>query len=105
MVSQWGFTANRSSDVEFMIGWKSPDAGPFSPRTCSEETESNIDKKTKDIVDGAYAICKAKLSQHRPVLDALAEELVDKETVTLSELMELLQKTDSELYNRLGFGT
>lgn len=94
MVSQWGFTANRSADPDFMVGWEAPDAGPFSTRTMSPDTESLIDQRTKDIVDGAYALCKATLIHHRPLLDALADELVHKETVTHAELLELLEAVE-----------
>jgi len=94
MVSQWGFTVNRSADPDFMVGWEAPDAGPFSPRTMSPDTESLIDQRTKDIVDGAYALCKATLIHHRPLLDALADELVHKETVTHAELLELLEAVE-----------
>jgi ATP-dependent Zn protease len=105
MVAQWGFTASRSADPDFMLAWEASNAGPFSQRTMSPDTELKIDQCTKDIVDGAYALCKATLSRHRRLLDALASELVEKETVTHAELLELLERNDPGLLHTVANGS
>jgi len=102
MVSQWGFTSNASADPEFLLGWEAPDASRFSARTMSQNTAAKIDLETRRIVDGALKRCEEELRRHRTLLDALAKELVEKETVGYSEMLELLEKKDKSLFKKLG---
>jgi cell division protease FtsH len=59
-------------------------------RDFSEETAAAIDEEVSQLVADAYRRATEVLSQNRPVLDELAELLVEKETVDAEELQELL---------------
>jgi len=63
-------------------------------RDFSEETASAIDDEVRNLVEQAYRRAKAVLVQNRPVLDKLAEMLVEKETVDSEELQELLSTNE-----------
>ncbi|MBE9010428.1 ATP-dependent zinc metalloprotease FtsH [Pseudanabaenaceae cyanobacterium LEGE 13415] len=63
-------------------------------RDFSEETAAAIDDEVRNLVEQAYRRAKAVLVQNRPVLDKLAQMLVDKETVDSEELQELLSTND-----------
>ncbi|KAG8457721.1 hypothetical protein KFE25_013227 [Diacronema lutheri] len=86
MVAQWGYAKDNLAP----IAWETPEPGGFgAPSTASEDTEERIDEQVKLLVDKAYAKCKATLTEHRALVDALVERLVDKETVDGPELYEL----------------
>ncbi|BAU14524.1 FtsH peptidase [Leptolyngbya sp. NIES-3755] len=63
-------------------------------RDFSEETAAAIDDEVRNLVEQAYRRAKAVLVQNRPVLDKLAEMLVEKETVDSEELQELLSTNE-----------
>jgi len=63
-------------------------------RDFSEDTAAAIDEEVSQLVAGAYRRATAVLSDNRPVLDELAELLVEKETVDAEELQELLIRSD-----------
>jgi cell division protease FtsH len=63
-------------------------------RDFSEDTAAAIDEEVSDLVAVAYKRATAVLSNNRPVLDELAEMLVEKETVDSDELQELLIRSD-----------
>jgi cell division protease FtsH len=62
-----------------------------SDRDYSDATAATIDKEVKDLVDEAYKRAKEVLESNRPVLDQLAQMLIEKETVDSDELQEILQ--------------
>ena len=66
-------------------------------RDFSEETAAAIDDEVRNLVEQAYRRAKAVLVQNRPVLDKLAEMLVEKETVDSDELQELLGNSDVKI--------
>ena len=53
-----------------------------APKEYAEATAARIDSEVAELLEGARERARAVLTQHRAVLDALAEELVAKETVT-----------------------
>ena len=63
-------------------------------RDFSEDTASTIDQEVSDLVDVAYKRATKVLIDNRPVLDELAELLVEQETVDAEELQELLITRD-----------
>ena len=63
-------------------------------RDFSEETAAAIDEEVSELVAEAYRRATAVLTVNRPVLDELAERLVEKETVDAEELQELLIQRD-----------
>ena len=63
-------------------------------RDFSEDTAAAIDEEVSQLVDEAYRRATEVLVANRPVLDELAEILVEKETVDAEELQELLLSRD-----------
>ncbi len=63
-------------------------------RDFSEDTAAAIDEEVSQLVDEAYRRATEVLVANRPVLNELAEILVEKETVDAEELQELLMSRD-----------
>jgi len=63
-------------------------------RDFSEDTAAAIDEEVSELVAVAYQRATEVLTANRPVLDELAEILVEKETVDAEELQELLITRD-----------
>lgn len=63
-------------------------------RDFSEETASVIDDEVSQLVEIAYRRAKEVLLNNRPILDQLAQMLVEKETVDSEELQDLLANND-----------
>lgn len=66
----------------------------MAERDFSEETAAAIDDEVRNLVDQAYRRAKFVLSENRPVLDRLADMLIERETVDSEELQELLATSD-----------
>ena len=56
----------------------------------SDEVAANIDAEVRKLIDDAHEEAKAILEVHRDVLDRLADELIDKETLDTPELAEIM---------------
>jgi cell division protease FtsH len=56
------------------------------PKDFSEETARLIDHAMKNLVEGAYQKAKDLLATHRAVLQALAQALLDRETLDTQEI-------------------
>ncbi|NJN57781.1 MAG: ATP-dependent metallopeptidase FtsH/Yme1/Tma family protein [Leptolyngbyaceae cyanobacterium SL_5_9] len=65
-----------------------------SERDFSEETAAAVDDEVRNLVEQAYRRAKAVLVDNRPVLDHLAEMLIERETVDAEELQDLLATSD-----------
>ena len=63
-------------------------------RDFSEDTAAAIDEEVSELVAEAYKRATAVLTENRPVLDELADMLVEKETVDAEALQELLIRSD-----------
>lgn len=61
---------------------------------CSDETAGRIDAKVLEIIKAAHARARQILSENRDKLDILANFLLDKETITGEEFMQLLHKEE-----------
>ena len=62
----------------------------------SEETKRLRDAEQSRLTDGSYAEAIRLLTKHRPVLDRLANALLEKETLVREELDGLLADVDQE---------
>ncbi|MCH5211941.1 MAG: ATP-dependent zinc metalloprotease FtsH [Oscillospiraceae bacterium] len=60
-----------------------------SVANCSEETKTEIDREIVKIMKERYEIAKSLLRDNRDALDEIAEFLIDKETITGDEFMEI----------------
>ena len=56
----------------------------------SEETANEIDGEIKKIVDECYQSTKELLESKRELIEALASELLEKESINLPEIMKIL---------------
>ena len=65
-------------------------------RDFSEDIAAQIDKEVKKIVDENYERAKHLLSKNRDMLDIIAKELLEKETIDEKEFEELMNKVKSE---------
>jgi cell division protease FtsH len=61
-------------------------------RDHSEHTARIIDEETQSLIMEIEGIVKEKLSEHRPALDALAEALLEHETLEDHDVDQILQK-------------
>ncbi|AFZ48735.1 membrane protease FtsH catalytic subunit [Cyanobacterium stanieri PCC 7202] len=68
-----------------------------SDRDFSDTTAATIDEEVSQLVERAYQRAKDVLVQNRPILDKLAEMLVEKETVEADELQEILNSSDIKM--------
>jgi cell division protease FtsH len=68
-----------------------------SDRDFSNETAAAIDEEVRNYVDQAYSRAKRVLLENRPVLDRLAEMLIEKETVEADELQDVLASNDVKM--------
>eukprot|EP00747_Dinoflagellata_sp_TGD_P052182 gnl/TRDRNA2_/TRDRNA2_147758_c3_seq1.p1 gnl/TRDRNA2_/TRDRNA2_147758_c3~~gnl/TRDRNA2_/TRDRNA2_147758_c3_seq1.p1 ORF type:complete len:108 (+),score=24.18 gnl/TRDRNA2_/TRDRNA2_147758_c3_seq1:32-325(+) len=72
------------------VAWEMPDGNtPMTPRTSSEATEKQIDEQVKALVKLSYDTAKTILTQNRALLDAVAERLVEEETLDFRQLEEM----------------
>ena len=61
------------------------------PRQYSEETAALIDKEVKRLVEEAHEKAQKLLRDHRAQLDALANELLQKEIVEQPRVLAILE--------------
>ncbi len=68
-------------------------------RTYSEEVAGLIDEEIRDIIDAAHELCRSILTQQRDRLDAVAEFLMENETMSAEEFQDLCARMplDGEL--------
>ncbi|MGM9993878.1 MAG: ATP-dependent zinc metalloprotease FtsH [Candidatus Avigastranaerophilus sp.] len=93
MVFQWGMSEKmgtieygKSQEHVFM----GRDFG--NSRDFSEEFAAELDREVKRIVDERYAIAKELLTQNRDLLDAIAKELLEKETLDDEEVTAIIDR-------------
>lgn len=67
--------------VQHVNPYLAPAGDGAMQRDCSEETAREIDEEVKSILDDAFVDAKQILQQHRATLDALAAELLKRETL------------------------
>ena len=63
------------------------------PESLSDETAREIDLEVRKLINQAYSEAKTCLTEHRDQLDKLAEALLEKETLSIAEINELLGLT------------
>ncbi len=65
--------------------------------TCAQDTAALVDKEIQSIIELCHKDAKAILSDNRADLDAVAEYLLKKETITGKEMMAILKGQDPAL--------
>ena len=59
---------------------------------CSDRTAAEVDDEVKVVLKDAYGKVKEMLAQNREVLDKVADFLIEKETITGKEFMEIFNE-------------
>ena len=59
--------------------------------SCSAETQKDIDKKVVELIKAQHEKARKLLRDNRARLDELASYLYEKETITGTEFMEILE--------------
>ncbi len=59
---------------------------------CSDETAASVDEEVMKILKESYKEAKSLLKENRALLDKLAQFLIEKETITGKEFMEIYRK-------------
>ena len=92
MVSQWGMS-ERLGPVTFRQGEEHPFLGSEmqGPRDFSEHTARLIDEEVKRIAEEMEETAQEVLSSNRQKLDALAQALLDLETLSRTEIEWILE--------------
>ena len=60
--------------------------------TCSEQTATGVDEEVVAILKESYEEALRLLRENRDIMDKLAEFLIEKETITGKEFMEIFRK-------------
>lgn len=63
---------------------------------CGDETVAEIDHEVMKIVSEGYDTAHKLLSENRDVLDGVAEFLIERETITGKEFMEIFDRIIAE---------
>merc|ERR1740138_1369455 len=85
MVAQWGFANEALGRAP--VAWETMEGNTWnSPKSSSEQTEEEIDEQVKRIVNKAFDVTMTALKENREFLDAMAERLVEEETLDYTQL-------------------
>ena len=90
MITRYGMTDE--FDMVAMETVTNKYLGGDTSLACAPETQKYIDAKIVSVVKEQHAKAKKILEDHRPALDALAQYLYEKETITGAEFMDILGK-------------
>ncbi len=62
--------------------------------SCADETAADVDREVMEMLKLSYEKAKKLLSEHREALDKIAEYLIEKETITGKEFMQILREIE-----------
>ena len=68
--------------------------------TCGEATESEIDGEVMKILDACYAEALKIIEEHKEVMHKLAAHLIEKETITGDEFVEIFEEETGKKVKR-----
>ena len=92
MITQYGM-----SDKFGLIGLESVQHRYLDGRAvmnCGQDTASEIDKEVMKMLKDAYEEAKRLLREHRNSLDKISDFLIEKETITGKEFMEIFREVE-----------
>ncbi len=61
---------------------------------CSDETAAQVDEEIKNVLKASYEKAKDMLSKHMNALDEIAGFLIEKESISGKEFMEIFNRTE-----------
>ncbi len=70
---------------------------------CSQDTSAQVDSEVQKLLNSCYSDAKKHLSDHRNLLDEVAEFLLTKETITGDELMAFVNAENSKTVTEADF--
>ena len=73
-----------------------PYLGGDSSLVCSPETSARVDAEVQGMIAAAHDRAVGILKENRELMDRLAAYLLEKETITGAEFMDILEKYDAE---------
>ncbi|MCD7735454.1 MAG: ATP-dependent zinc metalloprotease FtsH [Lachnospiraceae bacterium] len=94
MVTQYGM-----SEKFGLMGLEIPAAQYLDNRpvmNCSDVTAADVDQEVMQILKASYEEAKRLLTEHRRTMDKIAEFLIEKETITGKEFMEIFHECEGE---------
>ena len=95
MVCEWGMSElgpiSFGTNTEVFLG-----RDFIKEREYSEDTASAVDKTIHTILEQGYEDAKNMLIEHRVLLDAIAEALVERETLDATELDDIIRANGGE---------
>jgi cell division protease FtsH len=63
---------------------------------CSDVTAAEVDEEVRKVLQESYDEAKRLLTEHRKALDQIAEFLIQKETISGKEFMEIFKRVEEE---------
>ena len=90
MVTQYGMSARFG-----LVGLSTVESKYLEGRevmNCSEQTAAEVDQEVIAILKESYEKAKELLSENRELMDKLADFLIEKETITGKEFMEIFRR-------------
>ncbi len=63
---------------------------------CSDATAAEVDEEVRKVLQESYDEAKRLLTEHRKTLDQIAEFLIQKETISGKEFMEIFNRVEEE---------
>ncbi len=63
---------------------------------CSDETAAKVDTEIKDILRKSYDRAKELLAEHMEALDEIAKFLIERESITGKEFMEIFNRVENK---------
>ena len=83
------------SDTFGLMGLESVESQYLDGRSvlnCSDQTAAKLDDEVNKMLKEYYAKAKELLSENMECLDSVAEYLIDKETITGKEFMDIVNR-------------
>ena len=88
MSSRFGLMGLATTEDQYLTG--------RTVMNCADETAAQVDQEVKEMLNAAYEKALEMLGQNRDVLDKIADFLINRETITGKEFMEILRRTKKD---------
>ena len=88
MSDEFGLVALETVESQYLDG--------RSVMNCSEETAAKVDEAIRRVMKECYEKAKAMLTENREILDRAAQFLIEKETITGKQFMEIFREVKGE---------
>jgi len=95
MVTRFGMS--EQFDMVALEQVTNPYMGADGSMVCSSETAARVDSEVEDIIRKAHARAIEILESNRELMDKLANHLLERETITGDEFMEIVREHDQAL--------